>query len=228
MFLNERCATCGCSEASHLPKHLGCDEDCAVDCNQDHMSEDEFECEWCDNCDNYVWMVEPYEEVCRCGCAVADHEAVERDDADDEVGLVGDAPTAAAVTALGDAQTADGLIASTTGLECPCGDCRFLSPAGPAYVLVAEMAKDRADRQWPGGTADVHVVAAPIGRVKADFVDEVLTVSSSILVVDGMVERVDGPVQSGSAIALIIAETDDGLPVALTWDDVVWFGPPFE
>ncbi len=231
MFLSERCATCGCSEDSHTNKQLGadgCDEDCPEDCNEDHPSDDEFECFGCGECDDYVWMAEPYEEVCRCGCAVADHEAVERDDADDDVGLVGDASAAADVTALGDAQTADDLIPSSAGVECPCGDCRMLSPAGPAYVLVAEMAQERAGRQWPGGTADVHVVDAPIGRVMTDFVDEVLTVSASILVVDGVVERVDGPVQSGAAIALIIAETGDGLPVALTWDDVDWCGPPLE
>ena len=72
------------------------------------------------------------------------------------------------------------------------------------------------------------MIGAEIGRVRADFFDDVLTVSASIVVVDGVVQRVEGPVQAGSALALVIAETDDGLPLALTWDDVVWCGPPLE
>ena len=221
MFLNERCASCGCSEDVHTSKQLGadgCDEDCPEDCNEDHPSEDESECLGCDNCDDYVWMDEPYEEVCRCGCAVADHEAVERDDADDDAD--GDDDEGA--------ETAADLLALTHAVECPCGACRFLSPAGPAYVLVAEMAQERANRQWPEGTAGAPVIGAEIGRVRADFFDDVLTVSASIVVVDGVVQRVEGPVQAGSALALVIAETDDGLPLALTWDDVVWCGPPLE
>ena len=218
MFLVERCATCGCSEDSHTNKQLGadgCDEDCPEDCNEDHPSEDEFECFGCGECDNYEWMSEPYEEVCRCGCAVSDHEAVDRDDDDDD-------------DDTDDGETVADLLALTYAVECPCGDCRILSPAGPAYVLVAEARERRVAQGWSTDVGDLPELGAPIGRVMTDLIDEELVVAASIVVVDGVVQRVDGPVVPGSVVALILAETSDSLSLALTWDDVIWSGPPLD
>jgi hypothetical protein len=59
-----------------------------------------------------------------------------------------------------------------------------------------------------------------ISRVSTDFIDEVLTVDAAIVVVDGVVQRIDGPVPAGTAVALFLAETGEGLPVALTWTDI--------
>jgi hypothetical protein len=215
MFLTERCASCGCSEDSHTNKQLGadgCDEDCPEDCNQDHPSEDEFECLGCDECDNYEWMAEPYEEVCRCGCAVSDHEAVDRVDDDDDEG----------------GETVADLLALTYAVECPCGDCRILSPAGPAYVMVAEAAERRAAQGWSTDAGDLPELGVPIGRVMTDFIDEELVVAASIVLVDGVAQRIDGPVVPGSVVALILAETSDSLSLALTWNDVIWSGPPLD
>lgn len=218
MFLVERCATCGCSEDSHTNKYLGadgCDEDCPEDCNEDHPSEDEFECFGCGECDNYEWMSEPYEEVCRCGCAVSDHEAVDRDDDDDD-------------DDTDDGETVADLLALTYAVECPCGDCRILSPAGPAYVLVAEAAERRVAEGWSTDAGDLPELGVPIGRVMTDFIDEELVVAASIVLVDGVAQRVDGPVVPGSVVALFLAETSDSVSLALTWDDVIWSGPPLD
>ncbi len=218
MFLVERCATCGCSEDSHTNKQLGadgCDEDCPEDCNEDHPSEDEFECFGCGECDNYEWMSEPYEEVCRCGCAVSDHEAVDRDDDDDD-------------DDTDDGETVADLLALTYAVECPCGDCRILSPAGPAYVLVAEAAERRVAEGWSTDAGDLPELGVPIGRVMTDFIDEELVVAASIVLVDGVAQRVDGPVVPGSVVALFLAETSDSVSLALTWDDVIWSGPPLD
>lgn len=225
MFLVERCATCGCSEDSHTNKQLGadgCDEDCPEDCNEDHPSEDEFECFGCGECDNYEWMSEPYEEVCRCGCAVSDHEAVDRDDDDD------DDTDDEFDDDTDDGETVADLLALTYAVECPCGDCRILSPAGPAYVLVAEAAERRVAEGWSTDAGDLPELGVPIGRVMTDFIDEELVVAASIVLVDGVAQRVDGPVVPGSVVALFLAETSDSVSLALTWDDVIWSGPPLD
>ncbi len=225
MFLVERCATCGCSEDSHTNKQLGadgCDEDCPEDCNEDHPSEDEFECFGCGRCDNYEWMSEPYEELCRCGCAVSDHEAVDRVDDDDDDDEFDDDDTDEGGETVAD------LLALTYAVECPCGECRILSPAGPAYVLVAEAAERRAAQCWSTDVGDLPELGVPIGRVTTDFIDEELVVAASIVVVDGVVQRVDGPVPPGSVVALFLAETSDSVSLALTWDDVTWSGPPLD
>lgn len=54
----ERCATCGCSEFSHMFT-MRCEPDCAPDCIGDH--EPFVQCD-CERCDHLTFAEEPYAE----------------------------------------------------------------------------------------------------------------------------------------------------------------------
>ena len=217
-YLNEHCGTCGCSEESHRPKQLDCDEECADDCEGEHESSWEYPCDECEFCEDFLTMDDPYAQVCRCGCLVEEHESVAIDLFDDDADADADDES-------DDDAADDELLPSTTRIECPCGNCALVTPDGPVYVAVAEAAELRRERRWPLGDSGLQVTDRLVSQVSTDFIDEVLTVDAAIVVVDGVVQRIDGPVPAGTKVALFLAETGEGLPVALTWIDIEWTAP---
>jgi len=191
----EVCATCGCTEFAHM--FGGCDASCPDDCDGSHPDDDErVECE-CGSCDEAVWLENPDEVLCECGCPEEEHEPEPLYDIDDDDS---------------DQSAAD---AGAAALACfGCHDCSEFVEG----VTRAERAAGVTERP-PGPTT------LPIDlphRITVSGFDEPLAIVAALVADhDGRPVRRDGVPARGAGLFVVYATTDDDLEIALTGAEVV-------
>lgn len=189
----EVCATCGCSEFSHYTVPLPCTEECEPGCDGDH--EDPYGESWaceCGGCDSFHYMEDPDELVCVCGCPESEHADDLAYEDDDDLDGVADRP-------------------------CSNCDCASYLEAGTAHDVLLEQLAGRgltwpAPRRYRSGAAEVRVrwFDGPLRVVGALIADG-----------DGQPARTAGVPDPDDRVFLLFAETEDGLEVAISREELV-------
>jgi len=235
----ERCANCGCADIDHQPVEIPCTEECEEEdseCEGWHVHEHDIECSC--GCTDFEMLDDQFEIVCECGCAVTDHRPVPPEEVEAwaaEEALRGPEDRGPGDRDPGDWEDGDWedevdeptwtnlprIFPDGPPCTCPCGNCYVLREFGTAGERAIEM-QMRRRRRGSFSTRNSLLTTTEIHSVRTRLFDpfDRFPVRASLVVERGRIRRLEGPVPVGVHVVVVLAETPDGLPLAVNWEEL--------